>query len=97
MSRLPRDSGIESSADLAGKVVAVQLGTSGQELLEDGLKELSDTFSSLTTQSSFNLCSMGGIFLEDQLSDVSRVLQPSHSAIRQVWVFGRCIPFHWMK
>ena len=50
------DSGIESSADLAGKVVAVQLGTSGEALLEEDLADWSATFSSLTTQSSFNLC-----------------------------------------
>ena len=50
------DSGIETSADLAGKVVAVQLGTSGQDLLEGDLTDLSSTFSALTTLSSFNLC-----------------------------------------
>lgn len=36
--------GINSSADLAGKVVAVQLGTSGEALLNSDLADLSATF-----------------------------------------------------
>ncbi len=52
------DSGIKSSADLAGKVVAVQLGTSGESLLsEDGDQaELAATFESLVTCDSFLKC-----------------------------------------
>jgi len=52
------DSGIATSADLAGKVVAVQLGTSGESLLaEDGdLADLSATFGELKTCDSFLKC-----------------------------------------
>ena len=52
------DSGFTSSADLAGKVVAVQLGTSGEALLaEDGdLADLAATFDSIVTCDSFLKC-----------------------------------------
>ena len=50
------DSGIASSADLAGKVVAVQLGTSGEALLNGDLAALKDTFSNLVTCQSFLMC-----------------------------------------
>ena len=50
------DSGIASSADLAGKVVAVQLGTSGEALLNGDLAELKATFSELVTCQSFLMC-----------------------------------------
>ena len=51
-------SDIKSSADLAGKVVAVQLGTSGEALLADGgdLVDLKATFAELTTCDSFLKC-----------------------------------------
>ena len=51
-------SDIKSSADLAGKVVAVQLGTSGDTLLsEDGdLESLAATFKSLIRSDSFLKC-----------------------------------------
>ena len=51
-------SDIKSSADLAGKVVAVQLGTSGEALLADGgdLADLAATFANLTTCDSFLKC-----------------------------------------
>ncbi len=51
-------SGITTSADLAGKVVAVQLGTSGDDLLseEGDLAELSATFSEVVTCDSFLKC-----------------------------------------
>ena len=51
-------SDIKSSADLAGKVVAVQLGTSGEALLADGgdLADLAATFGELTTCDSFLKC-----------------------------------------
>ena len=51
-------SDIKSSADLAGKLVAVQLGTSGESLLaEDGdLADLSATFEDLITCNSFLNC-----------------------------------------
>ena len=51
-------SDIKSSADLAGKVVAVQLGTSGDSLLsEDGdLESLTATFKSLVRSDSFLKC-----------------------------------------
>ena len=51
-----KDSGIASSADLAGKVVAVQLGTSGEKLLNGDLANLTATFESLVPQSSFLTC-----------------------------------------
>ena len=50
--------GIASLADLAGKRVAVQLGTSGASLLEEGgdLADLGKSFSSISLLGSFNLC-----------------------------------------
>ena len=52
--------GIATLEDLAGKRVAVQLGTSGQELLEDeeGQLELSKTFDggAAITMENFNIC-----------------------------------------
>ena len=52
------DAGFASSKDLAGKDVAVQLGTSGESLLKDeeGLKELADTFNKVVTCDSFLKC-----------------------------------------
>ena len=49
-------SGFESSADLAGKVVAVQLGTSGESLLNGDLADLAATFSEVVTCDSFLKC-----------------------------------------
>ena len=51
-----KDSGIASSADLAGKFVAVQLGTSGEALLNGDLQDLSATFGQLVTCQSFLIC-----------------------------------------
>ena len=50
------DSGYASSADLADKVVAVQLGTSGEALLGGELAELAGTFESVLTCDSFLKC-----------------------------------------
>ena len=52
------DSGIETSAELAGKIVAVELGTSGAALLQEGgdLAELGASFSDISLLGSFNLC-----------------------------------------
>ena len=50
------DSGFKSSADLAGKDVAVQLGTSGESLLNEDLKDLADTFGNVVTCDSFLKC-----------------------------------------
>ena len=50
------DSGFTSSKDLAGKIVAVQLGTSGESLLNGDLKDLADTFDSVLTCDSFLKC-----------------------------------------
>ena len=50
------DSGFESSADLAGKIVAVQLGTSGEALLNGDLADLAGTFESVLTCDSFLKC-----------------------------------------
>lgn len=51
-------SDIKSSADLTGKTVAVQLGTSGESMLaEDGDQaELAKTFANLVTCNSFKIC-----------------------------------------
>ena len=50
------DSDIASSADLAGKDVAVQLGTSGEALLQGDLADLAGTFNNLVTCDSFLKC-----------------------------------------
>lgn len=50
------DSGFASSADLAGKVVAVQLGTSGEALLNGDLADLAATFENIITCDSFLKC-----------------------------------------
>lgn len=49
-------SDIKSSADLAGKVVAVQLGTSGESMLKGDLADMAATFDELTTCESFLKC-----------------------------------------
>ena len=51
-----KDSGIATSADLAGKAVAVQLGTSGEALLNGDLADLTATFGELVTCDSFLKC-----------------------------------------
>ena len=50
------DSGYTSSKDLAGKTVAVQLGTSGEALLNGDLSSLKDSFSNVVTCNSFLSC-----------------------------------------
>lgn len=50
------DSGFTSSADLAGKVVAVQLGTSGEALLNGDLADLAAAFGEVVTCESFLKC-----------------------------------------
>ncbi len=50
------DAGIKTSKDLKDKIVAVQLGTSGEELLNDDLSDLKDTFKELVTCDSFLKC-----------------------------------------
>lgn len=50
------DSGFATSADLAGKIVAVQLGTSGEALLNGDLAELAATFGNVLTCDSFLKC-----------------------------------------
>ena len=50
------DSGFTSSADLAGKIVAVQLGPSGEALLNGDLADMAGTFSSVMTCDSFLKC-----------------------------------------
>ena len=50
------DSGIASSKDLEGKAVAVQLGTSGEALLNGDLADLTATFGNLVTCDSFLKC-----------------------------------------
>ena len=48
--------GFASSADLAGKVVAVQLGTSGEALLQGDLSDLASSFAQVVTCNSFLTC-----------------------------------------
>ena len=50
------DSGFASSKDLAGKAVAVQLGTSGEALLQGDLADLAATFGDVITCDSFLKC-----------------------------------------
>ena len=50
------DSGFTSSADLAGKIVAVQLGTSGEALLNGDLADLAASFDNVLTCDSFLKC-----------------------------------------
>ena len=50
------DSGFKSSKDLAGKIVAVQLGTSGESLLNGDLADLAATFDNVLTCDSFLKC-----------------------------------------
>ncbi len=50
------DSEFKSSKDLAGKVVAVQLGTSGESLLQEDLADLAATFGNVITCDSFLKC-----------------------------------------
>ncbi|MBQ9045199.1 MAG: transporter substrate-binding domain-containing protein [Oscillospiraceae bacterium] len=50
------DSELKSSEDLAGKAVAVQLGTSGEALLNGDLSDLADTFGEVVTCDSFLKC-----------------------------------------
>lgn len=50
------DSEFTSSADLAGKLVAVQLGTSGESLLNGDLADLASTFGEVITCDSFLKC-----------------------------------------
>ena len=49
-------SAIASSADLAGMVVAVELGTSGESMLNGDLADLTATFEELVTCNSFPTC-----------------------------------------
>ena len=49
-------SGLASSSDLAGKIVAVQLGTSGEALLNGDLADLAATFGNIVTCDSFLKC-----------------------------------------
>ena len=51
-----KDSGIAASTDLAGKRVAVQLGTSGEALLNGDLADLKNSFEELVTCQSFLVC-----------------------------------------
>ena len=51
------DSGIKSAADLAGKVVEVQIDSSGQKALEAN-EELTDTFAQLITTPDYNTAFM---------------------------------------
>ena len=50
------DSGFKSSKDLAGKIVAVQLGTSGESLLNGDLADMAKSFDSVLTCDSFLKC-----------------------------------------
>ena len=70
------DSGFNSSKDLAGKYVAVQLGTSGENLLNDDLKSLADTFKKVVTCESFLKCftelqgnAVDAVFVDQPVAD----------------------------
>lgn len=64
-------SDIKSSADLSGKVVAVQLGTSGEKLLGEDLSDLAAGFEDLVTCNSFLSCftELGGGSVDAVLVD----------------------------
>ena len=49
------DSGIKTLADLSGKVVGVQIGTSAADMLEDSRKDLADTFGELKTYETYTV------------------------------------------
>ncbi|MBQ7546728.1 MAG: transporter substrate-binding domain-containing protein [Clostridia bacterium] len=49
------DSDIDTLADLAGKVVGVQIGTSAAEMLEGDQKALADSFGELKTYETYNV------------------------------------------
>ena len=57
MILVAKDSGIETLADLAGKIVGVQTSTSAYDLLndEEGEKELADTFGSLEVYETYTI------------------------------------------
>lgn len=70
------DSGFNSSKDLAGKYVAVQLGTSGEDLLNGDLKSLADTFKKVVTCESFLKCftelegnAVDAVFVDQPVAD----------------------------
>lgn len=70
------DSGVKSSKDLAGKDVAVQLGTSGESLLRGDLKELAATFNKVVTCDSFLKCftelegnAVDAVFVDQPVAD----------------------------
>ena len=73
MVMVKEGSDIKSSADLAGKVVAVQLGTSGEALLSEGgdLADLAATFGDLMTCDSFLKCftELGGAAVDAVIVD----------------------------
>lgn len=49
------NSGIKTLADLKGKVVGVQISTSAADMLEDGQKELADTFKELKVYETYTI------------------------------------------
>ena len=75
--------GFSSSADLAGKVVAVQLGTSGEALLQGDLADLAASFSQVVTCNSFLTCftELEGGAVDAVFVDIStRISAPSSTA-----------------
>lgn len=70
------DSGLKSSKDLAKKDVAVQLGTSGESLLNDDLKDMAATFNKVVTCDSFLKCftelegnAVDGVFVDKPVAE----------------------------
>ena len=51
-----KDSGIATLADLAGKIVGVQLGTSADIMLTNDMPELVETFAELMRFENYNVC-----------------------------------------
>lgn len=56
MMLVKSDSGINSYEDLAGKIVAVQLGTSADILLSGDCADLTETFGELVRFENYNVC-----------------------------------------
>lgn len=70
------DSGFNTSKDLSGKYVAVQLGTSGEKLLNNDLKDLAATFKEVVTCDSFLKCftelegnAVDAVFVDQPVAD----------------------------
>ena len=82
------DSDIKTSADLAGKDVAVQLGTSGESLLKGDMADFAATFNNLITCESFLICftelgggSVDAVFVDKPVADSYAAENPGFRVI----------------